>query len=100
KGLAAMLRFYAGLGERDRQLLVRHLIMPGEIQQAEAKLRGHGIEQALATLLKAAKCHVVPAGKSENPMGSHDPNIDPATMTINERDPETTFSTDLVVLDR
>ncbi|AZV94426.1 hypothetical protein CBF45_12420 [Bordetella sp. J329] len=98
KGLAAMLQFYSGLTERDRDLLVRHLIMPGEIQQAEAKLRGHGIEQSLAMLLKAIGCQMIPEGKSENPMGSHDPNIDPETMQINERDPEKTFSTDLVLL--
>ena len=98
KGLAAMLQFYSGLNASDRDLLVRHLIMPGEIQQAEAKLRGHGIEQSLAVLLKAIGCRMVPEGKSENPMGSHDPNIDPTTMLINERDPETTFSTDLVLL--
>lgn len=98
KGLAAMLQFYSGLTEKDRDLLVRHLIMPGEIQQAEAKLRGHGIEQSLAMLLKAIGCQMIPEGKSENPMGSHDPNIDPETMRINERDPEKTFSTDLVLL--
>ncbi|MDO4705219.1 MAG: hypothetical protein Q4A98_03265 [Comamonadaceae bacterium] len=98
KGLAAMLQFYSELTERDRDLLVRHLIMPGEIQQAEAKLRGHGIEQSLAMLLKAIGCQMIPEGKSENPMGSHDPNIDPETMQINERDPEKTFSTDLVLL--
>ncbi|MCG9025462.1 hypothetical protein [Laribacter hongkongensis] len=98
KGLAAMLQFYSGLTEKDRDLLVRHLIMPGEIQQAEAKLRGHGIEQSLAMLLKAIGCQMIPEGKSENPMGSHDPNIDPETMQINERDPEKTFSTDLVLL--
>ena len=97
KGLAAMLQFYSGLTETDRDLLVRHLIMPGEIQQAEAKLRGHGIEQSLAMLLKAIGCQMIPEGKSENPMGSHDPNIDPETMRINERDPEKTFSTDLVL---
>ncbi len=98
KGLAAMLQFYSGLTEKDRDLLVRHLIMPGEIQQAEAKLRGHGIEQSLAMLLKAIGCQMIPEGKSESPMGSHDPNIDPETMQINERDPEKTFSTDLVLL--
>lgn len=98
KGLAAMLQFYSGLTEKDRDLLVRHLIMPGEIQQAEAKLRGHGIEQSLAMLLNAIGCQMIPEGKSENPMGSHDPNIDPETMRINERDPEKTFSTDLVLL--
>jgi hypothetical protein len=98
KGLAAMLQFYSGLTENDRDLLVRHLIMPGEIQQAEAKLRGHGIEQSLAVLLKAIGCQMIPEGKSENPMGSHDPNIDPVNMQIDERDPEKTFSTDLVLL--
>lgn len=98
KGLAAMLQFYSGLTEKNRDLLVRYLIMPGEIQQAEAKLRGHGIEQSLAMLLKAIGCQMIPEGKSENPMGSHDPNIDPETMQINERDPEKTFSTDLVLL--
>lgn len=100
KGLAKMLAFYSGLSATDRELLVRHLILPGEIQQAEAKLRGHGIEQSMAQLLEDIGCVVCPEGKSENPMGSHDPNIDPATMLINERNPDSTFSTDIVVLDQ
>jgi hypothetical protein len=100
KGLANMLHFYASLDSNSRALLVRHLILPGEIQQAEAKLRGHGIEQALAILLRAIGCQFFPEGKDTNPMGSHDPNIDPETMQVSDRTPGRTFSTDLVILDR
>ncbi len=99
KGLAEMLAFYSNLSPSNRDLLVRNLIMPGEIQQVDAKLRGHGIEGVLAKTLLAVGAKIIPQDKAENPMGEHDPNIDPTTMLIAGRNPATTFSTDLVVLD-
>jgi hypothetical protein len=99
KGLSTILRVYGNLGLSERDAIVKSLVLPGEAQQREAKRRGHGVEAALAELVDAVGCTVVPADKAKNPMGSADPNVDPKTFQVVSRDADRTSSFDLLILD-
>ncbi len=99
KGLSPILKVYGRLGVRERDAIVKSLVLPGESQQREAKRRGHGVEGALAELVGAVGCAVVPTDKAENPMGSTDPNVDPETFKVVSRDADRTLSFDLLILD-
>jgi hypothetical protein len=90
---------YGNLGLSERDAIVKSLVLPGEAQQREAKRRGHGVEAALAELVDAVGCTVVPADKAKNPMGSADPNVDPKTFQVVSRDADRTSSFDLLILD-
>ncbi len=100
KGLEKILDFYAKLSLIDREIIMESLILPKEIQQQDAKLRGHGPEKRLAELVKKLNCSFYPPDKDINPMGKHDPNIAYDNMKICSRDSATTFSTDLIILDK
>lgn len=100
KGLAEMLLFYSTLSAANRDLLISNLVTPGELQQQDAKLRGHGIEGELAKLVVWLGCQITPEGKATNPMGSHDPNIDAENMQVATREAGVTFSSDLVIHDQ
>lgn len=96
RGLFEILSLYRRLPLGERQTMFTHLIVPGEAQQREAKRRGHGAEQALARTLIALGCSIVPANKAENPLAA-DPNIDPQTFEVTQREPGVTASFDVLV---
>lgn len=73
-------------------------LLPKESQQNEAKRRGHGAEAAIARVLKAVGCRIVPEQKDTNPMGAYDPNISLSTFEISPRVVGKTFSSDIAVL--
>lgn len=98
-GLDRILKFYCQLSTNDRNIISESLILPKESQQQDAKLRGHGPEKLLAEMVRFLGCKFIPSDKDINPMGTHDPNIDPLTMKIAPRDSQSTFSSDLVILD-
>lgn len=99
-GLDRILKFYCQLPVNDRNVISESLILPKESQQQDAKLRGHGPEKLLAEMVRFLGCKFTPSDKDINPMGAHDPNIDPLTMQITPRDSLSTFSSDLVILDQ
>jgi hypothetical protein len=99
KGLADTLITYQRLTPEDRARIVTALILPKEAQQNEAKRRGHGAEVALANLLSRIGCTFRPEEKLANPMAP-DPNVDRVSFQFAGRDPETTFSFDIVVVDQ
>jgi len=99
KGLEDILSVYASLAELKRSIVIRRLILPREYQQNEAKRRGHGAEAEFASLIQALGCEFVPEDKVTNPIGAQDPNVDLRTFTMAPRDPQTTVSFDLVILD-
>lgn len=98
RGLLDILKVYSALPPHQRLVLVQKLIAPKEAQQNEAKRRGHGAEAAVASLLRQLGCKFVPQDKDINPMGAHDPNVLREDFTIAPRDPDKTFSFDLLVL--
>lgn len=100
KGVAEIIGVYAGLTQPQRETIIKCLILPKEIQQNEAKRRGHGAEAEVAKLLRALKAQYLPADKIEHPMGSRDPNVDFKTLKIVPRSAGATFGFDLLVMDR
>lgn len=98
KGLQAILEAYSEMSATQRAAVMRCLIIPKEMQQIDAKLRGHGPEAKLAELIEFLGCSFLPEGKAKNPMASHDPNINHTTFEVEARDAEATFSSDMVVL--
>ena len=81
--------------------IFNNLIAPKEIQQMQAKYRGHGAEQAFARCFTFFGLNIVPVGKDIDPMAAHDPNVDLATMTVVPRDTSNSYchSFDLLVKD-
>ncbi len=97
RGISKILDLYAGLPDDSRLAVLEHWLMPKEVQQNEAKRRGHGAEAAIARLLKGIGCTTLPADKATNPMGEYDPNISRETFEIVTRAPGQTFSVDIVL---
>jgi hypothetical protein len=99
KGLSTILNVYGGLDAGQRKAIIEKLVLPSDSQQREAKRRGHGAEAALATLIVALGCRILPDDKATHPMGASDPNVDPSTFEVAPRDADSTISFDLLVLD-
>lgn len=76
------------------------LILPREVQQKAAKLRGHGCEAALAKLLESLNVRLFPPDKAQNPMGARDPNLSRTDFSITPKVSDETFSFDMLVLDQ
>lgn len=102
KGLLDILQTFLGLEDTTTIKLFNYLIYPKEVQQKEAKLRGHGAEMAVAKILKAFDMNIYPTNKDTDTMGSHDPNVDLSCMEIVDRDANDTniHSFDIVVKDK
>lgn len=77
--------------------IVEKLILPKEIQQAEAKRRGHGAEQNFAELLFELGVNFIPKEKHLNPMSSSDPNVEIETFEITKKKKGETWSFDLII---
>ena len=97
RGILSVLNVAKNIEHEELMSLVKYLMLPKEIQQEETKRRGHGAEQALATLLNRLNVSYIPENKHVNPMGSSDPNVDKVTFEIAKRNKETTWSMDLIV---
>lgn len=100
KGLKEILEAYSAMNEAQRTAILNCLILPKEMQQVDAKLRGHGPEAELAKLIDFMGCKMVPEDKAANPMGQHDPNVNYNSFKLAPKNLESTFSSDLIVLDR
>jgi hypothetical protein len=99
RGVGEILELYASQTPAARLAILKNWIMPKEVQQNEAKRRGHGAEALLAALLKQAGTTIVPTNKDTNPMGSYDPNISLESFRIVPKVARQTFSSDIVILD-
>lgn len=98
--LIDILLVFKKLTQHELETIVEKLILPKEIQQAEAKRRGHGAEHGLAALLFDLGVSFVPKDRHENPMGSQDPNVDIETFEIVQKLKGKTWSFDLVIENR
>lgn len=79
--------------------LVTHLIFPKEIQQKEAKRRGHGAEQALAKLLNELSVGFLPSDRHSDPMKSQDPNVSRLNFSEAKKEKGKTWSFDVIAKD-
>ncbi len=102
KGLLEILNTFTSLSKEQIIPIFNNLIAPKEIQQKQAKYRGHGAEQAFAKVVTACGCSITPEHKDTDPMAGYDPNVDLASMVVVNRDTsnENCHSFDLIINDR
>lgn len=100
-GLIETLDTFSSLSKEQIIPIFQNLIAPREIQQMQAKYRGHGAEQAFAQILTACGLEIFPKNKDKDPMASHDPNVNLSTMAIVQRtaDNDDCHSFDLIIKD-
>ncbi len=101
KGLIDILNTFSSITREQIVPIFDNLIAPKEIQQMQAKYRGHGAEQAFAQIVTACGLSITPANKDTDPMAGYDPNVDLSTMTVVQRNAsnENCHSFDLIVND-
>jgi len=98
KGLLVVLDLYFKLNAEQRRAINDLWLTPHNVQQNEAKRRGHGAEAEVARVLVDAGVVVFPPSKATDPMGAPDPNILLDTFEIAPRVPGKTVSVDIAVL--
>lgn len=99
RGLSDSLEAFSSLSEKQLTSIFNNLIINRETLHRDAKLRGHGVEQAFAKIFKECGVTIYPINKAEAPMAEHDPNVDLSTMSIitrNAKD-DNCHSFDLIV---
>ena len=101
RGVADSLEAFHSLSEKQLSSIFTNLIINRETLHRDAKLRGHGVEQAFAKIFKSCGVSIFPANKDEEPMGEHDPNVDLSTMQIIPRNTknQNCHSFDLIIKD-
>lgn len=95
--LLEILELFKKLQQSEIETIIEKLILPKEIQQAEAKRRGHGAEHQVANLLHQLGISFLPSDRHLNPMSSNDPNVDIDTFEIIQKQKGKTYSFDLIV---
>ncbi len=101
KGLIDILNTFASLTREQIIPIFNNLIAPKEIQQMQAKYRGHGAEQAFAQIITACGLKIIPKNKDTDPMAGYDPNVDLSTMAVMQKDKnnQNCHSFDLIITD-
>ncbi len=101
RGLVDILNTFSSLSVSQIEQIFNNLIATKEIQQMQAKYRGHGAEQAFAKVVTACGLRITPEGKDIDPMAGYDPNVDLSTMTVVHRNAsnENCHSFDLIIND-
>lgn len=82
RGLAESLEAFSSLSNVQLTSIFNNLIINRETLHRDAKLRGHGVEQAFAKIFKECGVTIYPVNKADAPMAEHDPNVDLSTMEI------------------
>ena len=100
KGLEAIVATFSTISNTKRKPLIEKLIIPKEVQQKEAKRRGHGAEGEAARVCFELGCQIIPTNKHTNPMGAKDPNLDRKTFKVSDKKRGETWSFDLLILDK
>jgi hypothetical protein len=99
RGLIDILNTFTSLDTTQIIPIFDNLIATKEIQQMQAKYRGHGAEQAFAQIVTACGMTIIPPEKDTDPMAGYDPNVDLSSMTVVQRNAsnENCHSFDLIV---
>lgn len=80
--LEQILNAFLPLSENLIKEIFHNLIAPKEIQQKQAKYRGHGAEQLAARSFHDVGARIYPEKKHLEPMAERDPNVNLATMEL------------------
>lgn len=80
--LEQILNAFLPLSENLIKEIFNNLIAPKEIQQKQAKYRGHGAEQLAARSFHDVGARIYPEKKYLEPMAERDPNVNLATMEL------------------
>lgn len=80
--LEQILNAFLPLSENLIKEIFNNLIAPKEIQQKQAKYRGHGAEQLAARSFHDVGARIYPEKKHLKPMAERDPNVNLATMEL------------------
>lgn len=101
RGIAEILSTFYSLETDHIVPIFNNLIAPKEIQQKQAKYRGHGAEMAFAKVCAECGVNITPERKHIDPMAGYDPNVDLSTMEIVSKDAKNQYvhSFDLVLKD-
>ena len=101
RGLEGILETFSSLSVEQIEPIFNNLIATKEIQQKQAKYRGHGAEQAFAQVVTSCGLMIIPESKDTDPMAGYDPNVDLSTMTVVQRNAsnENCHSFDLIISD-
>jgi hypothetical protein len=86
KGIEEILVTFANLDNDQIIPIFNNLIAPKEIQQKQAKYRGHGAEMAFAKVFADCGVTIFPENKHTDPMAGYDPNVDLSKMEIVSKD--------------
>lgn len=97
RGLYKVLRAIKKVDRDELEVLVEKLILTKEVQQAEAKRRGHGAEHALAELINYLGLSMEPENRHTKAIGFRDPNVDRVEFNLSEKIKNETWSFDLIV---
>lgn len=100
KNIIKILDTFSKLTEDEIKNIFYSLIETKELQQRNAKYRGHGAEQELAKVLHDFSLDFLPKNKHLDPMSSHDPNVNLKTMTITKKKSKFVHSFDLIIKDK
>lgn len=79
------------------QVMMKNMVLTKEVQQREAKLRGHGAEQVLAKLLRSLGVAYIPDNRDTEPMASQDPNVTRDRFSLSQKIKGGTWSFDLIL---
>ena len=80
--LEQILNAFLPLSENLIKEIFNNLIAPKEIQQKQAKYRGHGAERLVARSFYDVGARIYPEKKHLEPMAERDPNVNLATMEL------------------
>ena len=102
KNIVDILQIFLYSPSENIDKLFEFLMEPKELQQKEAKYRGHGAEMFIANAIKSCNQILYPQMKAENPMESRDPNVDLSKMKIVDRDISNQYvhSFDIIIKDK
>jgi hypothetical protein len=97
KNLAQIMYSMKAIGENGLSAIVDALIITKEVQQKQAKRRGHGAEYELAKFLHELGVSMIPIDRHSRPMGSQDPNVDRKSFELSKKIKGQTWSFDLIL---
>lgn len=96
KGLLEVLESFQKLEKSDVESIIQKVVMPHDLQQEEAKRRGHGLEGKLAQFLAKFDIELLPQDKARNPM-SQDIRLNKTDYSVAGRSTDGTHSYDLII---
>lgn len=97
KGLEEVFLALKKLQAEELEILIDKWIFTKEVQQAEAKRRGHGAELQLAILLNKLNFETLPKDRHLKPIGK-DPNVNRFSFEVSKKEKGVTWSFDLIVM--